>query len=175
MIDVRSFLCILSPLKAVFVCSKAQGFEQLQVRCAVKLSSSARQGDGIQLLQRELADYLCPWTADSPLARFGWELRPQLVQSFIRQRPYVEFVTDFSLLHISDLGSRRYGMQDSACFSAAEQPVLTPVKPWHLLQPASSHALTLLSQREAVVAQPTGIGELEIGQTFIISQEAGDG
>lgn len=151
------------------------GFEQLQVRCAVKLNSAARQGDGIQLLQRELADYLCPWTADSPLARFGWELRPQLVQSFIRQRPYVEFVTDFSLLHISDLGSRRYGMQDSACFSAAEQLVLTPVKPWHLLQPASSHALTLLSQREAVVAQPTGIGELEIGQTFIISQEAGDG
>lgn len=151
------------------------GFEQLQVRCAVKLSSSARQGDGLQLLQHELADYLCPWADNSPLARFGWQLRPQLVQSFIRQRPYVEFVTDFSLLHISDLGSRRYELQDSACFSAAEQLVLTPVRPWNLLQPASKHALTLLSQLHTVAAQPTGIGELEIGQTFIISQEAGDG
>ena len=78
-------------------------------------------------------------------------------------------------MHISDLGSRRYELQDSACFSAAEQLVLTPVRPWNLLQPASKHALTLLSQLQTVAAQPTGIGELEIGQTFIISQEAGDG
>jgi hypothetical protein len=172
--QIRHYVSALaSPFAHIEVANP--GFDQLQVRCAVKLSSSARLGDGIQLLQRELADYLCPWAAHSPLARFGWELRPQLVKSFIRQRPYVEFVTDFSLLHISDLGSRRYELQDSACFSAVEQLVLTPVKPWHLLQPASKHALTLLSQMQTVAAQPTGIGELEIGQTFIISQEAGDG
>ena len=136
---------------------------------------AARQGDGIQLLQQELADYLCPWTADSPLARFGWELRPQLLQSFIQQRPYIDYVTDFSLLHISEYGSRQYRMLDSACFSAGQQPVLRPFRPWQLLQPARQHALQLINQSQPITAQPTGVSELEIGQTFIISQDAGDG
>ena len=78
----------------------------------------------LQLLQQELSDYLCPWTRAGQIARFGWELRPQLLQSFIQQRPYIDYVTDFSLLHISEYGSRQYRMLDSACFSAGQQPVL---------------------------------------------------
>lgn len=151
------------------------GFEQLQVRCAVKLHGLRQSGDGLQLLQQELADYLCPWTNTGQLARFGWELRPQLLQSFIQQRPYIDYVTDFSLLHISEYGSRQYQLLDSACFSAEQQPVLRPVQPWNLLLPARQHALTLINQSQPLAAQPTGVGELEIGQTFIISQEAGDG
>ena len=164
---------LASPFAAVEVANP--GFEQLQVRCAVKLNSLRQSGDGLQLLQQELSDYLCPWTNDGHSARFGWELRPQLLQSFIQQRPYIDYVTDFSVLHISEYGSRQYRMLDSACFSAGQQPVLRPMRPWHLLEPARQHALQLINQIQPVTAQPTGVSELEIGQTFIISQDAGDG
>lgn len=164
---------LASPFAAVEVANP--GFEQLQVRCAVKLNSLHQSGDGLQLLQQQLSDYLCPWTNDGQSARFGWELRPQLLQSFIQQRPYIDYVTDFSVLHISEFGSRQYRMLDSACFSAAQQPVLRPMRPWHLLEPARQHALQLINQSQPITAQPTGVSELEIGQTFIISQDAGDG
>ena len=164
---------LASPFAAIEVANP--GFEQLQVRCAVKLNKLRQSGDGLQLLQQELADYLCPWHSSGALARFGWELRPQLLQSFICQRPYVDYVTDFSLLHIGEYASRQYRMLDSAGFSAAEQPVLGPMRPWNLLQPARQHALQLINQSQPIAAQLTGVGELEIGQTFIISQDAGDG
>lgn len=164
---------LASPFATIEVANP--GFEQLQVRCAVKLNSLRQSGDGLQLLQQELADYLCPWSRAGQIARFGWELRPQLLQSFIQQRPYIDYVTDFSLLHISEYGSRQYRMLDSACFSAGQQPVLRPFRPWHLLQPARQHALQLINQSQPIAAQPTGVSELEIGQTFIISQDAGDG
>ncbi|KKO44070.1 hypothetical protein WG68_17265 [Arsukibacterium ikkense] len=172
--QIKHFVTQLaSPFATIEVANP--GFEQLQVRCAVKLNGMRQGGDGLQLLQQELSDYLCPWVSAGQLARFGWELRPQLLQSFIQQRSYIDYVTDFSLLHISEYGSRQYRMLDSACFSSGHQPVLRPSRPWHLITPASQHALQLISQSRPIAAEPTGISELEIGQTFIISQEAGDG
>lgn len=172
--QIKHYVAALSsPFAAIEVANP--GFEQLQVRCAVKLAAGLHSGDGLQRLQLALSDYLCPWHQQGLAARFGWELRPQLLQSFIQQQPYIDYVTDFSLLHISRYGSRQYRLFDSARQQQAEQLVLRPLRPWNLLTPAPHHALQTVELRQPVAAQLTGVSELEIGQTFIIQQEDGDG
>lgn|GEM_PF-1905240 len=172
--QIKQYVAALaSPFAAIEVANP--GFEQLQVRCAVQLNPALHSGDGLQRLQQALSDYLCPWHEHGLDARFGWQLRPQLLQSFIQQQPYIDYVTDFSLLHISRYGSRRYQLQDSANYRDTGQLVLQPVRPWNLLTPARQHSLRVLTQPKPELAQPTGVSELEIGHTFIIQQEARDG
>ncbi|WP_240223024.1 hypothetical protein [Rheinheimera hassiensis] len=172
--QIKHYVAALaSPFASIEVANP--GFEQLQVRCAVQLNQALHSGDGLQRLQQALSDYLCPWHEQGLDARFGWQLRPQLVQSFIQQQPYVDYVTDFSLLHISQYGSRQYQLQDSASYQHTEQLVLQPARPWNLLTPARQHSLRVLAVPQPELAQRTGVSELEIGHTFIIQQEARDG
>ncbi len=165
--EIRQFVAgIASPFARIEVSNP--GFERLQVRCAVKMHSALHSGDGLRQLQQALSDYLCPWHNSGMAAQFGWQLRPQLLLSFVRQLPYVDFVTDFSVLHISEYGNRQYQLRDSA--AEDRELVLHPQRPWNLLTPVRQHALQLLADVRPVQPEVTGVGELEIGQTFIIGQ-----
>jgi hypothetical protein len=91
-------------------------YERIQVRCAVKFRDLTYPGLQIALLNQALVNFLSPWQPGGLKARFGWSVRREDVESFIRGLDYVEFVTDLSLLHITDDQGIDFRLGDTARF-----------------------------------------------------------
>ena len=148
-------------------------YEQVQVRCTVRFSGGMNSGANINRLDRDISDFICPWREQGYRARFGWSIRQKDIEAYLRELDYVEFVTNFSMLHITHDGGRHYSLEDSAREPAASEARIEPKYPWSLAVPASHHFIETTTATRAIEAKLTGIEELEIGNTFIITGSSG--
>jgi hypothetical protein len=154
-------------------------YEQVQVRCSVKFRSDSMGGHNINRLDKAIADYLCPWERIGYKARFGWSIRQKDVESYIRGLEYVEYVTDFSMLHITEDGRGGYHLFDSARENSSNakrnsgesnrEALIRCRYPWSLAIPAKHQFIEIIDTSSPIAAAVTGVNELEIGGTFIIS------
>lgn len=182
---IRDFVRKLtSPFVEIEVRNPA--YEWIQVRCAVKLASGAEAQRGFYLnsLNRAITDYISPWRETGYKARFGWRVRRTDIESHILGQDYVDFVTGFSMLHITRDNKSGYCLGDTARrpdeFCVADSTagdgwvreenadLVYPNVPWSLAIPARDHFIKPLRTLEPVKAEATGINELQVGDTFII-------
>ena len=105
---------VASPCVKVHVRNPA--YEKIQIRCAVRFRFSDAPGLQVNRLNSEIVRFLSPWDNTGYKARFGWRIRSEDVQSFILSLDFVEFVTDFSILHLTDDGHGNYRLADTARF-----------------------------------------------------------
>jgi len=104
-------------------------YEELQVRCRVKLRGGVRKGQRLDRINRALVDHLAPWRAEGRGGRFGWVVREKDVAALLYGLPFVDFVTDVSLLHVSEDKNRPgdYYRRDTArVFEPSARPYLSP-------------------------------------------------
>lgn len=158
-------------------------YEQVQVRCTLKLVAGLRAGYVVDEVNRALVDYLSPWTPSGYGTRFGWRIRREDIEGRIREIPEVEFVTRFSMLQITLDNRGRYRLDDTArprsdSPSAPELSALPSTAsdelwaryPWSLAIPTRRHFLATIPGDRAVSpeAEVTGVGDLELGVNFIL-------
>jgi len=144
-------------------------YEQIQVRCTVKFSGDNHAaGLYINRLNQDISDYICPWCDVGYKANFGWTILGDDIESYIRELDYIDFVTNFSILHISEESEEKYLLEDSAIRGSRHEVLITPRYPWSLAVPMRRHFIESTKSMEPVEAQRTGINELAIGSTFII-------
>ncbi len=144
-------------------------YEQIQVRCTVKFSGDNRAaGVYIKRLNQDISDYICPWCDVGYKANFGWAILGDDIESYIRELDYIEFVTNFSILHISEKNEEKYFLEDSATGDSRHEVLITPRYPWSLAVPMRRHFIESTTSMEPIKAKMTGINELAIGSTFII-------
>jgi len=144
-------------------------YEQVQVRCTVKFSSGMSDAAWVKRLDQDIAAYLSPWKRVGYQARFGWSIRQKDIESFIRELDYVNFITNFSMLHITVDGEHNYRLDDTAQQQQSSEMQIRPRFPWSLVLPAKHHFIETMPTAHSIKAAVTGIDELEIGSTFIIS------
>jgi len=168
---VQSFVKTLaSPFATLAVRNPA--YEQIQIRCTVKLKKNEHIGHHVEMLNREISDYLSPWSETGYRAGFGWCIRRYDLESFIRNRSYVEWVTNFSMLHITNKGEGYYDLCDSVAAQGREDSPeeIHPYFPWSLPMPMKRHFIETTDKVETIAPEVTGIDELEVGNTFIITK-----
>lgn len=140
-------------------------YEQIQVHCTVKFRAGL--GDGyIPRLNHAITAYLSPWHPGGYRAQFGWHLRRYDLEAYMRQLDYVDFVTEFSMLHIVQEDVRSFRLLDTV---QERQDDVSPVVPWGIAVPVRRHLITTTERMTPIPAQTTGINALEVGSTFIIS------
>jgi hypothetical protein len=153
-------------------------FERLQMRGRVAF----RGGDDGSLMGRlklDLSRFLSVWTARGPLGSFGWSLNLVDVGAFVAETDYVEFLTDFSLLHLVADDGRRYRLHDTARAGggpgAAGGPArpIAAVEPWALALPMRDHWISVARDRRAHPGHAAGIGGLGIGETLVVGSGEG--
>ncbi|MDI3464965.1 MAG: hypothetical protein OJF50_003786 [Nitrospira sp.] len=158
-------------------------YEQIQVRCRVKVARLAEQGVYVTMLNQALSDYISPWQNLGCKARFGWCIRRQDIESYIRRLEYVEFVTKVSMLHITQDDEGAFSLEDtvrerrqSAQSGALERDEIDdadcvrPRYPWSLPVPLKTHCIETTDDAQPIEPATTGISDLGIGSTFIIGQ-----
>ena len=170
-IELERIRAFLQGLASSFVRFEVRNpvYEQVQVRCTVKFVGGVSDGVYINRLNKAISDYICPWQQQGYKARFGWNIRQKEIESYIRDLDYVDFVTNFSMLHISVDGTEHYSLFDSAARQVSNDAQIRPHYPWSLVMPAKRHYIETIQSAHSIKAELTGVNELEIGGTFIIS------
>ncbi|VVS95081.1 baseplate J/gp47 family protein [Desulfoluna spongiiphila] len=162
-------------------------YERIQVRCTLTLREG--QGDALKRVHRSISDFLSPWVLDVGYpARFGWCVREVEVEAHIAAHPDVVSVTDFSMLHLIRSPEEGYAMVDTVimagdraddvaqrpCEGVTDEEVsitlkeIRPATPWSIAVPADAHYLQTIPEPRPIAPQRTGVGELEVGRTFIV-------
>jgi hypothetical protein len=124
-------------------------------------------------------DYISPWSSIGPPPRFGWTFKNDEVEAFIRGLPYVDFVTKFSMLHITRDENGLYRLDDTASpyfegkgpdgvATGAGVLQISPRYPWSLAIPNRTHILETPGDDRDIEVAPeiTGVGKLTVGDTF---------
>jgi len=144
-------------------------YEQIQIRCTVKFREGEGSGFYLTALDQAISDYISPWiTGEGYYPQFGWSIRRHDIELYIRGLDYVEMVTDFSMLHIADDGQGYFHLFDTQRGPATSTEIL-PFQPWSIAVPARRHFIETTEGMESIDPEITGINELEIGSTFIIT------
>ncbi len=149
-------------------------YELAQVRCTVKLKEGLNDGFHINHLNQLISDFLSPW--DDTIGyntHFGWHVNEYDVESFIQQLDMIDRVTNFSILHIAPTGEDRFDLFDSAAVLNAgwDGMSIVPKYPWSILTPIKQHFIEIDDNYQSIKPEITGVGELEIGSTFIVAEE----
>lgn len=169
--EIHDYIAPLTP-ERVQISVENPLYEEIQVRCAVRLRKGHHAGKHHNLLNQALCDYLSPWSEMGNNVHFGWNISEQEIKSFIHNLDYIEHVTDFSLLRIAPREDGYFILDDSAVpdSPAALSHKMMPTYVWSTAVPLANHYIQTLDNNLQIVAEVTGYDELEIGSTFIISE-----
>lgn len=167
--SIREFIAPLAPPQ-IRISVENPCYEEIQVRCSVGFKKDCHPGEHQNRLNLELSEFLSPWSPNhGNQVHFGWSLGEQEIKSFIHHRDYVDYVTDFSLLRVATQRNGLFHLEDTAASSAPGRQTLKPSYPWTTAVPLDHHYLLLLDQNIPIQPLPTGLNEMEVGSTFIIS------
>ncbi|MCK9200413.1 MAG: hypothetical protein M0P59_00305 [Gallionella sp.] len=165
--EVRDFVKGLASA-CVKISVRNPAYERIQVRCKVKFRKGAGRGAQLNRLNREIVDYLSPWSDGGLAARFGWRLRCNDIQSHIQGLDYVESVSGLSMLRIDDGDDRcHHRLSDTARNKNGD---IQPLHPWSIAIPVGHHLIEVEDEAGVCPPQKTGIANLAIGNTFILSR-----
>lgn len=102
LLEIGSYLRLrTSPFVHVHV--KNPRYEEILTRFKVKFHTGIDKGFYLRQLNEDLLRYLTPWAFDDfAEAVFGGSVYASAVINFIEERPYVDFITDFEMLHCKE-------------------------------------------------------------------------
>jgi hypothetical protein len=184
--EVKEFVMGLAPQFATIKVGNPV-YEQIQVRCTVKLRKGLRGGRYTSLLNQAVSDFLSPWKNPGYATHFGWCIHQHDLESFIQDQDYVDDVTNFSMLRIAPDGDNNFDLLDTAAIAAAvnaaaaedsaannssdhgQHRSITPKYPWSIAVPLKHHAIDTTDDFAPQTPIAAGVDELEIGATFIVS------
>jgi hypothetical protein len=165
--QVRQFVeAHISPAVTLEVANPV--YQYIQVRCTLVLRAGADLGWYANQLDALISDFISPWNPIGNTSHFGWIIRRHDIESFILAQDGVLGVSGFSMLSVSGRDLDLFSLKDTAAPGMAGEQVIEPTYPWSIAVPIKRHHLTVRHAGAATPASPTGIGQMEIGSTFII-------
>jgi len=149
-------------------------YEKLKITCSILLEAGLEQERGslLQQLQLELLHFLCPWTKGRPVA-LGSQVSKNDILRFIRDRPYIRFVTAFSIVHVYEQTNDQFTLEDTAK-SGTSLDRIWASKPWSALVPVEQHQVSFLKRDFYARAEVTAIDSMRLGTDFIVLEEKDD-
>ena len=109
-------------------------YERVRLRFQVAFLSGYPFATYRKQLQRDLLAYLSPWAFDSAAEiPFGGTLTKSTVLTFIERRPYVDFVTELTMQHLT--GAPGTPKPDNETITASDARAVLVSCPTHDIQP----------------------------------------
>ncbi len=148
-------------------------YEKIKLVGKVKFAgkNSDDLGYYMQKLNEDIKRYLCPWLYESSSSfKIGSHIYVTELLNYIKKRPYVEYLTGFSVLHFFNW----YNEQNDETLSGMNDIGLNNMNyikgsvPEAVIIPSDEHMFTIME--EAIYSDPVqvGIGNLAISDEMII-------
>jgi hypothetical protein len=155
-------------------------YEKVKVSCKIKLAAhiTMSPAEVLDKLHDEIKQYLCPWLYEQKQNIFtGQTILQNHLLYFIQSRPYVAYVTSFSLLHFyiekNAAGEYDAMLKDTAIMhrnpgESADDISISASVPYAVLVPAKQHNIEIIDDTETIDPVPTGISGLAFGNEFVV-------
>jgi len=139
----------------------------IKIICSVKFTSGYSSGFYLQELNNQIIHFISGDTNTNQSLDLGGRIHISDIMSFMRTFPYIDFITEFSMLQTA-MGIRgNYVLIDTA-YGGMEKDFLVASKPYAVLVPATNHQFNVLDERRDKMPEQSGFSDLEIGSDFII-------
>lgn len=171
LIEVQKYISqFVSPHVKVEVSNPV--YEQLKIRCKVKFNDSQKSGYLKNTLNSELISYLSPDIENEFIEKgFDESISKTEILNFIESRPYVEFVTGFSVLQLVEVQGR-YKIIDTAVIQKIND--LRTISAYAILTSAPEHQISIIHNKKPAKSKISGIGDLSVEADFVISDGNGN-
>lgn len=141
-------------------------YEWVKIACKVKFKKGADGGFYLRQLNEDIKRYLSPWLFDDEaVIRLGGSIYKSDILGFIERRPYIDFITGFSVIVTTDQEGF-YTLIDTA---QTDQEELIPATLWSVMVSANRHDIQLVSEEKYQQPERRAIGKMVIGEDFIIT------
>jgi hypothetical protein len=152
-------------------------YERIKLLGKIKFRYKKTADDGLYLqkLNADIHRFLCPWQYESGSEfKIGSQIYLAELLNFIKKRPYIDYVTGFSVLHFyswtdPETGETLHGVED---FGRNNRNYIRGSVPEAVIIPAEQHQLTIISEIEHSDPPVAGIGSLLIGNELLVHHES---
>ena len=173
--QVKNFIQqLISPFVQIEVGNAV--YEKIKVICNVMFTDSAGRDYGAlsRQLTADINRFIAPWLhGESVEIKIGSRIYTTDLQMFIKTRPYVGYITGFSVVHFYNVknivaNELEAEIEDSA---VDNQDYISGSTPAAVLIPSSAHIIKVLNEPEFDKPHPSGVGSLYIGEEFLVSDK----
>lgn len=141
-------------------------YEELQVKCVIRLVDQ-NQAVSLESIQEICDSFIAPWQAKGTLPKFGEPIHVSRIYNAIKEVDFVAEIDYFAVIRVSqdrtETGKRNYYHLYKL---EEEEEILIPDEPYKLFVPAETHIIQVEEKDKSV--DPYGLGDMEIGKTFIL-------
>lgn len=142
-------------------------FEFVWVKCKVVLKSK-ETGAILKQLHKDLLHYLCPWFYEDPkMAMTIRTLRRSDVYMYLQSRPYISYITGFSLVHLTVDDQGKYHIEDTAQTNNLNDEIIC-TRPWTVIVPLAGNHIEIMQEAEYTEPEPTHFEDMIIGSNLVI-------
>lgn len=148
-------------------------YEKIKLIGKVKFGGkqSGDIGYNMQKLNEDIRRYLCPWLYESSSSfKIGSQIYIAELLNYIKKRPYVEYLTGFSVLHFFNWYNERTGEILTGMNDPGRNNInfIRGSVPEAVLIPSDEHMFTIMDEAEYADPQEIGIGNLAISEELIV-------
>ncbi len=144
-------------------------YDRLKIVCSVKFRPGKSPIFFVQQLNTEICVFLSPWLETPGKGQqIGGSISRSAILNFIEKRPYVDYVTGFSVLQLI-CNDHHYDLKDSA-IPRQDADLIEGSTPWTVLSTASQHLIRAITEEKHEAPQVTGIDLLQIGEDFVLTE-----
>lgn len=148
-------------------------YEKIKLLGKIRFNYKKSTDNGLYLqrLNADLKRFICPWQYEaSSTFKIGSQIYLAELVNFIKKRPYVDYVTGFSVLHFyhwlnTETGELLSGVND---FGHGLKNAVRGSVPEAVLVPAEDHEFTVMEEIEYEEPPEIGIGNLSIGDELLV-------
>lgn len=181
--DIHAHLkTVISPHATVEVINP--NYEKLKIAAKIILVQEFQnlKGEYLDTLCQEIEEFICPWKTNGDI-RIGMGFKKKDLFNFIKSRPYIDFVTGFSVVHIfekekkisgeaSKISEKKYeyDLHDTAA-AYRQKEEISPSCPWGILVPADLHLIDFIDDFNFSAPQKASIEQMVLETDFVIREE----
>ena len=148
-------------------------YEKIKILSKIKFKHNKSLDDGFykQKLSEDLKKYLCPWLYKSSSSfKIGSQIFVTELLNYVKKRPYVDYVTGFSVLHFynwqnDETGENLSGVND---FGRNNLNAIRGSVPEAVIIPSGDHIFEIISEPQYADPARTGIGNLLVGEELLV-------
>lgn len=155
----------MSPMAELSVINPV--YEEVMIRCHIRLHPSALENETRERLERKLDHYIAPWMDSGEMPDFDDEFSTDGLYTILINDEGVELIRNISLLFVAYREDEKYILKEYPVGPEHVADIPMP-HPWSVIIPSENHLITFL--HDPTEAESVGIGELTIGNTFIIKE-----
>lgn len=144
-------------------------FEDLWIKCNA-IFNGIPFGRGVMELNKDLFSFFCPWIVEKDSPTLPKRFKKTEIISFLKSRPYVQFVTGISIIHLKTEENGMRIFYDSAQDNSLAN-LIDLGSSRSVIVPRNNHRIQIAQDETYMLPSPVNFRDLAIDENFVIASQ----